>query len=413
MARRLSRAIAASCALGLLITVGASSASQAAPAPLTIAMVASETGLAAPQEADAAQGFLARIDLQNSRGGVNGHRLVPLIINDQTSPSQTTTAVQEAISRGAVGIVNATPLFYVADRFPQQAGIPVTGGSFDGPEWGEQPFTNMFASDVGSVDPRYPANTLIGQFLKAHGGSVIASYGYGVAPLSAHSAVTAADSFQRGGGRIGLVDQSVGFGAVDFTADALVAKQHHINAVYAGLENSSNVALITALQQAGVKVKAAVFPTGFQADVVHSPAWKSLQGSYFLVEWRPAQLPNGATQQLAAALQQYAHRPPSNFADFGVVEAWTGADLMIKGMQLAGSNPTSATIIKALRRVKAYNANGLLPVTINYTSVFGRGPIPFCEYFVQARANGFVPVSSGPLCGTSIPGTGLSVAAST
>ena len=36
----------------------------------------------------------------------------------------------------------------------------MTGGSFDGPEWGTQPYTNMFASDTGSIDPKYPVNTL-------------------------------------------------------------------------------------------------------------------------------------------------------------------------------------------------------------------------------------------------------------
>ena len=69
------------------------------------------------------------------------------------------TAVQQAISEGAIGLVNDTPFFFNAYKYAQQAGIPVTGGSFDGPEWGEQPNTNMFASDVGSIDPNYPLST--------------------------------------------------------------------------------------------------------------------------------------------------------------------------------------------------------------------------------------------------------------
>lgn len=378
----------------------------AAGSPITLALVTSQTGLAAPQFQDSVQGFDARIALQNARGGVNGHPLVPLVINDNTNPAQTVTAVQQAISKGVLGIVSVTPLFYAADRYPQQAGVPVTGAAVDGPEWGEKPFTNMFASDTGSVNPTYPATTGLGTFLRAHGGSVIGSYGYGISPLSAHSAVTAGVSFQHAGGKVGVVDTSVPFGGVDFTNEALVAKQKGVNAVYAGLQNNSNVAMIAAFQQAGVKLKAVVFPTGFEPDVVNTPAWSTMQGAYFLAEFRPFSLPNAGTQQMAAALQKYAHRPPSKFPDFGVYEAWLGADLMIRGIQQAGGNPTQAGVVRALRKIKSYDGNGLLPVPIDYSTVFGKGVRPMCDWFVQAQRNGFVPVSPKPFCGVDIPGTG-------
>jgi len=93
------------------------------------------------------------------------------------------TAVQEADSK-AFGIVSQSPLFFLADKYPNQAGVPVTGTYDDGPEWGTQPFTNMFASDEGSVDPKYPVNTQIGNFLKAHGGTVLGAYGYSISPSS-------------------------------------------------------------------------------------------------------------------------------------------------------------------------------------------------------------------------------------
>ena len=34
---------------------------------------------------------------------------------------------------------------------------------------------------------------------------------------------------------------------------------------------------------------------------------------------------------------------------------------MIKGLQMAGANPTRAAVIKDLRGLKSYNVNGLLP----------------------------------------------------
>ena len=153
----------------LLIGTTAVTAS-AAPAPITIAYITDLTGEGGSENATSPAGFDARIAEQNAEGGVNGHKLVPLVIDDQTNPSEIATAVQSAISKGAFGIVSQSPLMFLAAKYPQQAGMPVTGSYDDGPEWGEQPYTNMFASDNGSVDPKYPVNTQLGDLFKKLGG---------------------------------------------------------------------------------------------------------------------------------------------------------------------------------------------------------------------------------------------------
>ena len=229
------------------------------------------------------------------------------------------------------------------------------------PNGAQQPYTNMFASDLGSVDPKYPVNTLLGNFIKSHGGTVIGSYGYSISPSSSRAAISTAQSFQRAGGKVGVLDTTVPFGSVDFTSTALVAKQKGINSMVPALDNNSNYALATALKQAGVKMKAEVFATGYEPDVIKSPAWNTLQGAYFLALFRPFSLPNAGTQQMQAAMEKYAHFTKTQFPTFGQYESWAGADLMIKGIQMAGKNPTRAAVIKDLRGLKSYNANGLLP----------------------------------------------------
>ena len=165
---------------GMAVAIPAGSAG-ATETPITIALVTSLTGPGASEFSTAPAGFIARIDAQNAQGGVNGHKLVPLVVDDQTTNA--ISAVQNAISKGAFGIVSDSPLFYSAAKYPQQQGIPVTGGYFDGPEWGEQPYTNMFSSDNGSVDPKYPDNLNVALFMKHHGGTVLGTYGYGVSAV--------------------------------------------------------------------------------------------------------------------------------------------------------------------------------------------------------------------------------------
>ena len=385
-------------------TTTGSGGHEATGSPITIAYISSLTGEGASQDGSSPAGFTARIDEQNAEGGIDGHKLVGDIIDDQTNPAEISTAVQSAVS-GAFGIVSQSPLFFLAAKYPQQAGEPVTGSYDDGPEWGTQPYTNMFASDNGSVNPSYPVNTQIGDFLKAHGGTVIGSYGYSISPSSSRAAIGTAQSFEHAGGKVGVLDTTVPFGSVDFTSTALVAKQKNINAMVPALDNNSNYALATALEQSGVKLKAVLFPTGYEPGTIGSPAWKDLQGDYFMALFRPFSLPNAGTEQMQAAMEKYAGFTASQFPTFSQYEAWAGADLMIKGLELAGKNPTRAAVIKDLRSVKSYDVNGLLPQPINYSTIFGHDPAETCSWFMKAQSNGFVPVSSQPICGKDIPGT--------
>ena len=156
---RLASFLALITCLPIASSITLTTLAEASPAPLTIAYITDVTGQAGSENGTSPAAFKARLDLQNAEGGVNGHKVVPLVIDDQTSPTEIATAVQDAISKGVIGIVSNSALMFLAAKYPEQAGIPVTGSYTDGPEWGTQPYTNMFASDEGSVDPKYPANT--------------------------------------------------------------------------------------------------------------------------------------------------------------------------------------------------------------------------------------------------------------
>ncbi len=397
---------AALTAVPLAVAEGASSPVSAAATPITIAYITDLTGAGGAQNSDSPAGFNARIALQNAQGGIDGHKLVGLVIDDQTNPSNIATAVQEADSK-AFGIVSQSPLFFLADKYPNMAGVPVTGSYDDGPEWGTLPFTNMFASDEGSENPKYPVNTQIGNFLKQHGGTVLGAYGYGISPASARATNQTAQSFTHAGGKVGVLDTSVPFGGVSFGPTALAAKKAGVNAMVPAMDANSNYALAQALQQAGVKLKATLYATGYDPGVIKSPAWSTLQGSYFMSLFRPWSLPNAGTKQMQAAMEKYAHFTKTQFPSFGQYEAWAGADLMIKGLLMAGKNPTRAAVIKDLRGLKSYNDNGLLPGNINYSTIFGHDLSKQCTWVMQAQKTGFKAVSPQPYCGTDIPGTSV------
>jgi branched-chain amino acid transport system substrate-binding protein len=398
-------AVALAAGAGVTSLAGGTAGAAASGSPITLVMITSLTGEGASEFSNAPAGFNARIAMQNAEGGIDGHKITGVVLDDQTSPTEIATAVQDAVSKNPAGIVSISPLFFLADKYPQEAGLPVTGGFFDGPEWGEQPFTNMFASDVGSVDDKYPVNTAIGAFMKAHGGTVACSYGYGISPSSSRSAIGTNLSFTHAGGKSGVLDTSIPFGSVAMTTQALAAKQAGCNAYYAGLDDNSNDALATALQQEGVKPKVMVFPTGYDSQVIGTPSWKAVQGGYFESEFRPFSLPNAGTEQMQKALEKYAHFSSTEFPSFSQYESWLAADLMIKGLTLAGPTASHADVIKALRGIKSYNGNGLLPESIDYSTDFGKDLPQSCGWYLKAEKTSFVAVSSQPWCGTDLPGT--------
>ena len=154
----------------------------------------------------------------------------------------------------------------------------MTGSYDDGPEWGTQPYTNMFASDNGSVDPKYPVNTLLGNFLKQHGGTVLGSYGYSISPSSSRAAISTAQSFEHAGGKVGVLDTTVPFGerGLHQCGAGRQAEQHRLDG--AGPRQQLQLRAGHRAQQAGVKLKAVVFATGYEPDVINSPAWNDAAG---------------------------------------------------------------------------------------------------------------------------------------
>lgn len=378
-------------------------------APIKIALIDSTTGVAGPQYVKAPSGFLARIAEQNAKGGVHGHKIDPIVINDAGHFTAETSIMQSAVeTKGAFGIVGVTPFMFAGYRWLQQNHIPVTGATSDGPEWFEPQNTNMFGSDTGGGTANFAAQTTTYKLFKMIGGkkASIASLGYGVSPSSSQAAKNDAIAAKYAGLSAPYLNTSVTFGSTNFTSEALQIKQSGANIVVPAMDGNSNFALIQDLKNAGAKVTGALV-TGLEPTVVGSPSWTALQGSYFYQVWVPAQLHTKATKNFQSALKKYEHIPTKTFPDWAQYESWLGADLMIKGLELDGPNPTRAGVIAKLRKLKKYTGGGLIPKPIDYQTIQHHAG-PSCLYVLKAVKSGFTPLKK-PICGSKIiPGTGTS-----
>jgi branched-chain amino acid transport system substrate-binding protein len=386
-------------------TTTSSGSSGGSKAPIKIALIASLTGPAGQDYAVAARGFDARIKEQNANGGVDGHPIQGIVIDDQTSPTQVVTAVKQAISDGVTGIVADSAVFFLAAKYAQQAGIPVTGASSDGSEWGTQPNTNMFPSDAGNTDPTFPYTNLLGTFFKQHGGTNVGTYGFSISPSSVHATYATAKASLAAGLKVGVMDTQVQFGSESFGTEALTGKSAGIDALTTQMTIDSGLSLLGELKQNGVTPKVTVFATGYDSTLPGSNVWSTAQGAWFATEFRPWSAPNAGTRAMQVAFIKYEKYTPKEFPSFPEYQSWLGADLMITGLNKVSGVITPSKTIKALRSITAYNGNGVLPVTLDYSTNFGYNTKTECLWNLQAQQSGFHLESTSPSCAQYIPGS--------
>ena len=295
-------AIAFAGATALLATSFAgASAAASSKSTITIGYITDLTGVASSTFADGAGGAQARIDAQNAAGGVNGHKLKLVVEDDQSSPTTNNTASQDLVSnKGAFGVIQFSAFTFGGYKYLQQQGVPVTGAAFDGPEWANQPNSNMFSYSPlvdANINGKYYASDADAKFFKSIGITKVAGLAYGISQSSKQSIVAMFTGAKGGGATNCYQNFSVPFGGVDFTADTLQIKTAGCNGVVGSFVDSSDIALAQQVKNAGIKAKQIYF-TGYDEDVLQSASARAAaNGDYF-----PSAInfttPNAATQAM-------------------------------------------------------------------------------------------------------------------
>ena len=367
------------------------------PTTIKIGVISSLTGVSSSNFADSPAGALARIQAQNAAGGVDGRKIELVTADDNSTVQGDSTASQAmAKEKGVFGVIDYSAFTFGGYRVLQQAGIPVTGYAFDGPEWGVQPDTNMFSflPPVSTAwNGKYYYPNYVGKFLASLGAKKPAGFAYGVSPSSIASIKVIFQGASQNGLSACYPNYSIPFGAVDFTAQVLQVKSLGCDAVVGSFVDASDVAMATALSQAGLSNVKKLWYTGYDTLTLKSSASKAaFEGSYF----QSPVLFDRSIPGVGTMLDNFAKYDPGFHAgdlpDFGAWGSYIAADLMIKGLELAGQNPTRKAFIANLRQVSNYDASGILATPTSFTN-FGTPqmmPTTACAYFVELKNGQFV-----------------------
>jgi branched-chain amino acid transport system substrate-binding protein len=336
----------------------------------------------------------------NAHGGVDGRKIIWAVADSQSSPTGAQTAIKDLVENDHVfAVAENSALFFAAAPYLQANGIPATGQSLDGPEWCEQPNTNLFDID-GNCNPKEPAYT-DGGFWKSIGAKKI-SYVESNTPSSISAGVDAYTAIAKDG--LSACDQTVvPLGAVSFTTYALSFKNAGCDTAECSCVLSSSLAMSTALQQQGLTNIKVLYAAGPSQDIFESAQDEAAaKGAYF-----PGSTYTSAPDKAwLASLKKYDPDYKGGLPDLGAELGWPAATLIAEGLSVAGKNPTRASFMSGLRKVTNWTDNGLALTPISFVN-FGQSPPTACATYVQFTGTKYVnyPKSGKPFCGKLIPGS--------
>jgi branched-chain amino acid transport system substrate-binding protein len=375
-------------------TSGTSSASAAAPkgAVLKVGVIGSLTG---PQASSSDQGATvapAWASWVNANGGIDGHPVQVIVVDDKGDPAAAQAAGQQLVSDGVAAIVvSSDNLVSAYDSAAIAKGIPLISGSANAQDWYTKP--GMFATVTGNVPG------LAGQV------AVAAKYGHAKKFANLYCAEIAAcaqagpilQQVAKAAG-VGYVAMAVSSTAPSYTAQCLQLKQEGVDYAQLNFASAAAVRFIQSCQAQG-----------------YNPTWGSSEGAigssfaaipnltlYGPAYSFPAVASAPPAEQFRSAMQKYASN--GNWQGGTASFTWDGLQALaqaIKSQHIAAATPvTGADVLAGLYSFKNQNLGGELANGVTYTKDKPLGFTANACYFVVGMKNGQVtaPAELTPQC---------------
>ena len=175
-------------------------------------------------------------------------------------------------------------------------------------------------------------------------------------------------------------------------------KNSGADGLYLPLDSDTNFAIVQGLQQNGVKMKANILATGYSQDLLDQPIAQTITAQRRDVLGLPA---GGARRTRRSSssrsdLKKYAGL--TGVPDYGTYTGYIVCDMMIKGLQAAGKNPTRQAFVDGIRKTNGgqYDGAGLLcqPIDLSYEG-FGKVANKSCTWFVTVKDGKFKVLNGG------------------
>jgi branched-chain amino acid transport system substrate-binding protein len=361
---------------------------------IKVGVILPKSGPQAQSFSDALNGIQARFDKANAEQETGKRKLTIVDVDDVAENARNLTAAQQLVQQdGVFGIIEDTSAAEGGAKYLNQQGVPVVGWHVGVPAFGK--YKNMFGwRNTIPADPLKTFDTRNADLLEKLGATKIALVGTNQS--SSANFIEKIDKAVKKtkGEKVVFKTTDLSVSDREFTGVVQKIKDSGADGMYTGMDFLQNTALNSALQQAGVQMKAVVFPGGYDDRTLSIPG---IEGAYFGVEFKPFELNPPAFADYKARMDALGKHAEGQIPYIG----WLSADAFIRGLNAAGLDcPTRKNFIKNLRKVKGYDANGAF-IPVDFKEIFGR--TYYCVFYVQVQNQQFVPQFNGePFCATRV-----------
>ncbi|SEG88503.1 substrate-binding protein [Thermomonospora echinospora] len=324
--------------------------------------------------------------------------------DDTSTPQGALTATQKLVRQDKVfAVLPVSSFFFGAGQYAgtQAKQTLFAGPGFDGgPQWLNKDYRNLFNA-MGSNDYDNVASTM-GEYWKSIGGTKAAAVSFETRSSSS-AALASVQSAEHAGLQRGYVNVKVPFGTKDVGPLVLGIKESGADVLYLPVTPETAFAIVAGLKQAGLKMKSVLLATGYGADLLKSePAVQAAQGLGFVTSTAPVEISTPGGQAMVAGLKKHAGMR-TDLPSFSEQMGWLAADLLLHGLKKSGCGTSQAKVIDALRASKDWDANGLSPEPIDFSSygvLAGSHGGGNCFYVSILKGTKFEPdPKAKPVCG--------------
>jgi branched-chain amino acid transport system substrate-binding protein len=353
-----------------------------------------DSGTDAPIFSPWRAGVDARLGVANAAGGVNGRQIKYTWADDQSLTQTNLGGAQDLVRRqGIFSLVELSSASAGSAAWLNRQGVPVIGVGDDA-VWSR--FRNMFAYTY--LVANGPAVSTWGDYVKAQGGTKAAVLISALSNVSDILTKQWADSLKAAGVGVDLIETS------SLSSPATIGAQIKRNGddALTGVIDTARFALIAMATNAVApgQLKVIVSTAGYDKAFLNAFG-KSLPGLSTLISYAPFEQHVAAAKKFLTAMTQFSPQiQPSN--NEIALEGWIDADMTLTGLAAAGTCPTRASFMTALRNITSYDAGGLLVHPVNFKTNFGQ--LDLCYTFLKIAPSGtsWDVVSPAPFCGRSL-----------
>ena len=371
-------------------TVGASggATNTASGSPIVLGQIASLSGALAVTAGSVKAGLDAWIGAVNASGGIDGHPVKVITMDDQGSATVGLQDAKKLIQQDKVVafVGEASGSVETWEKLAEAAGIPVVGG-----QTSETPF--MTSSDFFGTGPSVLAIQYgVGKLASTQG----SKYGYvycAEAPICAQSATLT----KALGAAVKLdvaVTMAASSTAPDYTAQCQELKSSGVNSYGLGLVSDTALRVASACRTQGLDVPVVISDGTMTADWLTNNAVSGTLVAGSAVPYVASDTP--AERAFQAALKSYKSDSGAQIGP-NTVSGWLSGKLLEAAIAASGSSEiTSDSIKKGLYSLKNETLGGM-SVPLNYAA--GKANPVNC-FFEQKVENGTLKLTNGttPVC---------------